>query len=67
MKLTTLSRIEFEVDPSAYLHSPHDRENLHYLFDRLWSGEEVAEQNFEVYGIKVRLVDEFISIPRLED
>ena len=64
MKLAHPSILRVEIDPDAFVKAPQDRNNLWYLLDRLFSGEEVAEAEFEHYGLKVTLVDEFVRIER---
>lgn len=54
MKLHGPTRLVIEVDPSTFRHAGANRDNLHYLLDRLWSGEEVAVRELEAWGLRVR-------------
>jgi len=66
MKLEHLSTLRLQVDPEAFLKSPRSRKMLLYLLERLFSGEEVAEDEFPAWGLKITLEDEFIAIRREE-
>mgnify|MGYP006200938663 CR=1 FL=1 len=57
MKLTAPTRLIIEVDPSTFLHAPQSRASLWYHFERLFSGQEVAVQEMESWGLKVQQPD----------
>lgn len=65
MKLTTPYTLRVTGDPAAFLRSPRDRKTLAYLLERLFAGEEVDEGEFEAWGLRVTLADEFVAVPRL--
>lgn len=69
MRLTQPTRLVVEVDPSKFVHAPQSRESLHYLLERLFSGEEVDETELSSWGLTVRQVKrgqrDFITIPRI--
>jgi hypothetical protein len=66
VKLSNPSILSVSVDPDAYMKSPRDHKTLYYLLDRLFSGQEVAVEELEAWGIRVTLVDEFVKIERMD-
>jgi len=66
MKLDHLSTLRLQVDPAAYLKCARSSQQLIYLLDRLFSGQEIAESELESWGLKITLEDEFIAIRREE-
>jgi hypothetical protein len=67
MKLAGPFKIEITGDPAAFIACPRNQNIAVHNLLRLFNGEEVAVDELESWGLKVTLVDEFISIPRLED
>ncbi len=66
MRLFGKWRILIEGDETVHLMFPWQRKGLDYLLNRLLSGETVADNAFEPYGLRVRELedsDEVISIP----
>jgi hypothetical protein len=53
MILNGPSRLILEVDPKAFLAAPQNRNNLHYLLDRLFQGNEIAEGELLSWGVKI--------------
>lgn len=53
IQLTGPSRLTLEVDPKLFLHAPQNRSNLHYLLDRLFQGESIAEGELTSWGISI--------------
>ena len=64
MKLSHPYALRITGDPAAFLKCARSPEQFTYLVTRLFSGEEVAEGEFQSWGLNVSLVDEFIAIER---
>lgn len=64
MKLTTPYTLKLTGDPDAYIKCPRSKAILWHSLDRLFSGQDVAESEFQSWGLNVTLVDEFVKIGR---
>lgn len=67
MKLANPSKLSLEADPDAFLKCARSKAMLWHLLERLFSGEEIAEDELESWGLKIALVDEYVAVPRLSD
>lgn len=66
MKLTSPYVLTITGSPDAYIKCPRSKATLWHLLDRLFAGQDVAESEFQSWGLNVTLVDEFVKIERGE-
>jgi len=66
MKLEHLTDLKLTVDPNRYLHSAASKQGLWHLLNRLFVGEEIAEEELQSWGLSVKVMDEFVAVKREE-
>jgi hypothetical protein len=66
MKLTGKYRLVIEGDIEEMCRHGRNKDMIGYILQRLLSGQEAAVEELDSWGIEVRLVDEYIAIPRLD-
>lgn len=66
MKLEHPYVLKLSGDPERFILSQRDKAIAMHLVERLLSGQEVAVEELESWGLRVELVDEFVRVERGE-